>query len=213
MTTHHTPEQIQASFDAKTEKSPDPDGCWIWTAASGGSGTAYGIFRGDYAHRWSWSNYHKRKIPKDLCVLHSCDTPSCVNHRHLFLGTKKDNTRDMLDKRRNKGADSPKLSEQQVKEIYNLKGFKTQAQIAPEFGISPNMVGNIFNGKSWSHITGQKRVMAIYLEAKTVKLIYSLKGKETQAKIAKAFGVSRPLISMIHTGKCWANITGHKVIK
>lgn len=42
------------------------------------------------------------------------------------------------------------------------------------------------------------------LSLKSVEEIRSLKGKRTQSKIAQQFGVSRPLISFIHSGKNWS---------
>jgi hypothetical protein len=89
----------------RIEKSSMPiteSGCWIWMKAlSGGNG--YGItWDGQKvvrAHRASWLAFNG-SIDDGLCVLHHCDTPSCVNPAHLFVGTQADNIRDCVRKGR-----------------------------------------------------------------------------------------------------------------
>ena len=82
------------------------DGCWEWTAGTRQNG-GYGVIatpgksvaRGGtgrqlVAHRLSWE-IHNGPIPENLLVLHRCDNPPCTNPEHLYLGTQKDNVRDM----------------------------------------------------------------------------------------------------------------------
>jgi len=79
-------------------------GCWSWTGAKDRRG--YGQMRVDRkhvsAHRMSWL-IHYGPIPDGMCVLHKCDTRECVRPDHLFLGTAKDNSQDMMTKGRGKG--------------------------------------------------------------------------------------------------------------
>lgn len=78
------------------------DTCWLWKNAITNEGYGKFYHKKYYSsHRYSWI-IHKGKIPKGLCVLHKCDVRNCVNPDHLWLGTLKDNTRDMILKGRNK---------------------------------------------------------------------------------------------------------------
>jgi len=76
--------------------------CWTWNAATTPGG--YGCFTNDLgeqigAHQFAWL-IHFGEIPEGKDVLHKCDNPPCVRPEHLFLGTQKDNMRDMVAKGR-----------------------------------------------------------------------------------------------------------------
>jgi HNH endonuclease len=89
-------------FWDKVEKTPT---CWIWTGGTARFG--HGLRREDkhlrfaVASRFSWE-LHFGPVPDGLCVLHHCDNPPCVRPDHLFLGTKADNTADMMAKGRHR---------------------------------------------------------------------------------------------------------------
>jgi hypothetical protein len=56
----------------------------------------------NYAHVLAWIDAHGCLPPEDgPRVLHHCDNPPCVNPRHLFNGTQRDNMQDSLRKDRN----------------------------------------------------------------------------------------------------------------
>lgn len=56
-------------------------------------------FKPILAHRVSWQ-IHFGEIPNGKCVLHRCDNTACIRPDHLFLGTKKENTHDIMKKER-----------------------------------------------------------------------------------------------------------------
>ena len=55
------------------------------------------------AHRYSWELANGTKVPAGMHVMHSCDTPACVNPAHLSVGTPRDNHADKTAKGRNPG--------------------------------------------------------------------------------------------------------------
>ena len=77
------------------------EGCWLWQGMLLTQG--YGCFKiaGKMlkAHRIAYT-YAYGSIPEDLVICHTCDSPRCVKPVHLFAGTHKDNSADMMAKGR-----------------------------------------------------------------------------------------------------------------
>ena len=97
-----------ALLDALTDKSGGPDACWPFTGKRNAQG--YGCVSGrepglgyqiKRAHRVAYEAAHGTLRHGEF-VCHRCDSPSCVNPKHLFLGDPKINTRDMFRKGRGK---------------------------------------------------------------------------------------------------------------
>jgi len=109
------------------------------------------------AHRVSWM-INRGPIPKGMCVCHHCDNPACVNHKHLFLGTFKDNWDDMVKKGRRRavaGDDCSwsKLTEVQVREIKKRLALgEGNTRLGYEFGVEAGTIADIRRGKNWKHV-------------------------------------------------------------
>lgn len=84
---------VAERFWAKVDRSGD---CWIWTGSrcSDGYGTFFVAGRIVGAHRFSLEL--AGVTLGRLHALHRCDNPPCVNPAHLYAGTQRDNSRDMV---------------------------------------------------------------------------------------------------------------------
>ena len=166
------------------EKVQKTETCWLWTGATGQWG--YGLIRPDgggkkiATHRLSYE-LHYGPIPDGLWCLHRCDTPACVRPEHLFLGTGKDNTQDMVDKGRHwmhthpekvlrgdqvwtrrfpervpRGAahNQAKLTDDDVRAIRQLykPGSIKHQDLAEQFGVSRSLISMILARKIWTHL-------------------------------------------------------------
>ncbi len=141
------------NFWSKVQKGP-ADECWLWLGAKGPTG--YGHFTSnDYAHRFSWK-INCGDIPFGMFVLHKCDVRSCVNPRHLFLGTAFDNSQDMKRKRRQQRGSRhyrAKLTEDDVRQMRTLakEGWRN-IDLVHRFGVTPATVCVILQCRQWVHV-------------------------------------------------------------
>jgi HNH endonuclease len=175
MSTRKTPEQ---RFWSCVEIGRNTD-CWPWSAGSDkdGYGKTYYNSRSMRAHRVSWET-HCGDIPEGMLICHKCDNPKCVNPAHLFVGTPRDNTRDMIMKGRRvlshgypgigshlkrwrkehpgafSGCNGPnaKLTDADVGEIRRLLASRdtSKGQIGRLFGISRTHVTRIERFEAWT---------------------------------------------------------------
>lgn len=136
------------------------DGCWLWTGCRvRGYGMTKCDGRGQLAHRVAWQLTHG-PIPDGMDVCHTCDEPACCRTSHLWLGTHKDNMRDMTAKGRasdGRGVRNPaaKLTEAEVRQIRQryADGGISHRKLGSAFGVSESTIQHLIIGRKWAHIT------------------------------------------------------------
>lgn len=151
-------QDVVQRFLSKVQKGK---GCWKWLSATIQNG--YGVFylngKTEYAHRLAWE-MKNGPIPAGKEICHSCDIKTCVNPRHMFLGTRQDNMQDAISKGRFcSGTKSHlhKLTDEQVIEIrrtYSRPSYgKSNAkELAAHYNINRGMIENIVAGRNWKHL-------------------------------------------------------------
>lgn len=146
---------------------PVPEtGCWLWLGAEKGNG--YGNVRvgagNQPAHRVAYTKA-VGPIPEGMDVCHKCDTRSCINPDHLFVGSRLDNMRDAKRKGRlssgaahsalicgEKGA-LAKLTVTQVVAIRKAAdGGVADKDIAAIAGVTVDNIRRIVRHETWKEI-------------------------------------------------------------
>lgn len=104
-------------------------------------------------HRYSYLIYNGT-IDKNKLICHKCNNKLCVNPDHLYQGTNKDNTLDMIKAGTHNIVNMgmrirKKLTSEQYQEIYDLAWNTklTRKEIASEFDISVETVSLIKHDK------------------------------------------------------------------
>jgi hypothetical protein len=134
--------------------------CWLWNGAKYRFG--YGHFRRKInnkwimykAHRYAYE-YYKEEIPANFLVCHTCDNSSCVNPEHLWIGTHKQNTRDMENKGRWKMIRNKNHNLLNLGIARNIRKYKQQyptiklKEIAQEWGTSIQQISRILRNEIW----------------------------------------------------------------
>jgi len=160
---------------------PVESGCWEWQGSTDISGYARISYKNqpELVSRILLSKIVKKELTRLEYACHKCDNPRCCNPAHLFLGTPKDNTDDMMKKRRHicfinpnkmrevglrmkkflprfEGESHPqaKLTEKEVLEIRTMYVPRkvTLKSIARIYKIDYTTVSDIIRRKIWTHI-------------------------------------------------------------
>lgn len=131
--------------------------CWLWTGARTKS-FGYAWFRCPIrkqpmcGHRWVYEWLYGA-LQRGAEVRHTCDTPACVNPKHLIAGTHADNMRDVADRKR--GTRGPrnhhaKLTWQKVRAIRQARarGVMERA-LAMRYGVARQTIQKIKAGVTW----------------------------------------------------------------
>ena len=133
-------------------------GCWDWSGfkdKNGYSRLNVGKLP-KLAHRLSLQ-IHGIDVPDDLCVLHTCDNPSCCNPKHLRIGTKGENNADMrLKKRSARGQRNGKAKLTNAEAIAIKAGLdrgESGKSLADQFNISQATVSSIRHGTRWIYLS------------------------------------------------------------
>jgi hypothetical protein len=160
----HIPEEFRtskrgAAFWRRVDVRGSND-CWLWNVVSqltpGGYGAGhYGSEIHTTSHRIAYMLV-KGRIPDGLDVLHTCDVRRCCNTAHHFLGTKQDNSDDMVQKGRwsretsfaGDGNPNARISSDQLPQFFEDAKSMSQRKVAVKYGISKSQVGNILRGES-----------------------------------------------------------------
>src|SRR5262245_59355370 len=102
-------------------------------------------------------------VQEGQCALHRCDNPACVNPTHLFIGTKKDNAQDCVEKGRHRGPAGvrhrcAKLTPERVTMIrlvyerYSKRWRITQTKLASLFGVDSSTVSRVISREQWRQV-------------------------------------------------------------
>lgn len=157
--TGRPPTPLAIRFWAKVEKSPEPNGCWLWTASTfkDGYGQISDVIDDEKknlrAHIVSYEMAYG-PVADGLKVCHHCDNRPCVRPDHLFTGTNRENIEDMVRKGRStKGERNgrAKLSTTDVEAIRTAydTGQTNKSELGRRFGVSEAQIRNVVRGVQW----------------------------------------------------------------
>lgn len=149
-------ENDQSLFWSHVDK-PDADACWNWQLAKDKDGYGVSKFNGKKiaAHRLSF--YFATGKLSELWILHKCDNPSCVNPKHLYEGTNRENVRDRTERnpyQLGENNNRAKLTADKVRQarLLHQEGCRF-SDLARQFGVVKGVIRAAILRETWRHVT------------------------------------------------------------
>lgn len=168
--------------------------CWLYQGAvlhaSGGHGIFWFHGKNDKAHRVAYILF-VGPVPEGKIICHKCPHGSvarCCNPEHLYPGTSKQNSLDMVREGR---AATGRRNGKHTKPESTPRGIRSGPSLHPE------------------RYRGELNGFAKLTEADVlvIRAEYA-RGKTSQTALAKCFGVNQTLIGFIVRGVYWRHVGG-----
>ncbi len=211
-------ESILKKFYAKVDIREETE-CWNWLGSQFNSGYGRIEINGKTirAHRLAYT-IHYGEIPDGMQINHVCHNKLCVNYRHLYAGTPKQNSEDMVRAGRWLGHTEFKEYANEIREIYNTGKYSYDNIVdiykVVGINISKGAVANIIRGEIWKD-DAYERLYDRKVEQKTkytccytkeqedeIREKYS-KGGISQEQLSIEYGLSKGTIYNIVHNKTW----------
>ena len=129
-------------------------GCWIWTLSLTQPGYGQLGVNGKIkrTHRLSYELF-KGPIPQGMFVCHHCDNRACLNPQHLFVGTSKENTRDMILKNRQKKPGGRKFTREDINHFRSeAANGVSRIELCETYHVSYKQLSRIINYRDWKNV-------------------------------------------------------------
>lgn len=236
-------QHIIERFWSYVDKNSSPYGCWLWKNKPTPRGYGQFHFTDDHgkkrsvrAHRFAYELQYG-PIPEDMLI---CHKPPCVNRLcvlHLYTGNQKQNVQDAISLGRmasgvrngththpekvakGENVSRAKLSADVIGTIRDLRGIKTQEEIARMFHVVPSAISSIQRYKTWKHIhgngiviplsnQGERSGQAKLSQMQVKEILSSYTGvRGQQASMARKYDVKPATISLIVRGINWKHLS------